>query len=727
MGTKLWLSSLVFIVFITTTLVGSRFIVGEQRHYAEQQRYRTLTELNSLGTEIDSTFQAHLNVLRTLQAQIAFNPQVSEAELQRITDFLLTDELAIEHLAFAPDLVIRYLYPTTDNETALGFHYADDPVQYASVRQAVEHNELVIDGPVELVQGGTAMIARAPVFQSETGELWGIVSVVINYRELLAGTRLGDFTSLQVSLTRGDPHNASQVLWGDPAAHQAEPVATHISLPYGQLQLAATPADGDWVSLNRSWLPYWLALAGLVVILTTLVAWVAWSRFRLQDAFSTITRQAHYDSLTGLLNRASFHQQLAAELAQVPTASPGFAVLFVDLDHFKDINDSHGHQTGDALLQVIAQRLQQCVRAEDSVARLGGDEFIILLRHTTHSRSLQVKAKAIQEALSRPMNLANTELVTNCSMGIAVCPADGDNATDLMRAADLAMYAAKNSGRGRFHFHNELLRQEADTHNRLFEELEQALQENQLTLWYQPIRNASTGQLVALEALIRWHHPREGLVSPDYFIPTAEKTGLIRKIGCFALKQACSDYKALQRAGIETHLTLNFSSIELQDAQTVQDWFQILSSEQVDPACFTFEITESMLMPQRQQQRDLLRDISRQGVTLAVDDFGTGYSSAHYLRTFPVKLLKIDRSFLQQVPTSVTHSDLLRALLQMGQALQLKVVVEGVENQVQLDFLTSLQVEFVQGYLFARPQPLAQIMQAYEPHHFREKGFGASQ
>lgn len=390
-----------------------------------------------------------------------------------------------------------------------------------------------------------------------------------------------------------------------------------------------------------------------------------------------------------------------------------FALLFIDLDHFKEVNDALGHAAGDELLKIIAHRLKTALRSEDIVARLGGDEFIVVLKNITEPMHAQAQAEKILKHIHEPVSLQQRDVIVNSSIGISVYPSDGMNVNELLKSADLAMYNEKRLSRGTTSFFNHALTEQASSHIELHLAILQGLRNAEFFIEYQPIINANTGELHSVEALVRWQHPQHGLLPPDDFIPIAERSGAIRELGNFVLRQTCKDIPRLRAAGIEGRVAVNFSSHQFYDNNAVDVWFGILQEYQVPPSAFTFEITASMLLPDRERQRNLLLEIHKKGVLLTIDDFGTGYSSTSYLQHFPISMLKIDKSFVDGVPQDKHQTALLNALIQMAGALEIDVVAEGVETLQQVQFLHAHCADLIQGFYFARPMPLDKLIEQY--------------
>ncbi|HYE36685.1 bifunctional diguanylate cyclase/phosphodiesterase [Methylocaldum sp.] len=423
---------------------------------------------------------------------------------------------------------------------------------------------------------------------------------------------------------------------------------------------------------------------------------------------------AHHDALTQLPNRLLFTDRLDHALSHAHREGHRVAVLFIDLDRFKNINDSLGHTVGDQLLCEVASRLTSAVRENDTVARLGGDEFVIALEHINTSEGAAVLAEALVSALAEPVRVDDHELFVTPSIGISIYPDDAKSTEDLIGHGDAAMYYAKRLGRNRFQFYSESLTQEVLEKVKLETQLRQAIKRNELEVYYQPQVDLFEGSVSGTEALLRWRHPEIGLVSPTKFIPLAEESGIICQIGEFVLREACRQAKTwLDQALPLKRVAVNVSGQQLLDTDLVGLVSKALAETGLDPQYLEIEITETIVMQQTEKTLSTLQGLRALGVTLAVDDFGTGYSSLGYLKQLPVHRLKIDRSFVMDVPHDHNDEAIIRAIAAMARSLHLELVAEGVETVAQHAFLAAEGCQMGQGYLFGKPVPPAEF--SFEP------------
>jgi len=419
-----------------------------------------------------------------------------------------------------------------------------------------------------------------------------------------------------------------------------------------------------------------------------------------------IIHLAHYDALTDLPNRLLVQDRIQQTIAWAQRAGAQFAVMFIDLDRFKSINDSLGHDAGDQLLQMVAHRLTESLRAEDTVGRQGGDEFIVLLASLSAAEDSALVAQKILDALSAPFVINGQDLHTGASIGIAVYPQDGKDVETLLKNSDTAMYHAKEAGRSNYQFFAAQMNAAAAERLLLESNLRRAIERSELLLHYQPLVNIADGSIVATEALVRWNHPELGLVSPARFIPVAEDSGLIVPLGEWVFRQACSQLKRWHEQGMQLpRMVVNLSPRQFRQKHLVQTFSGILSETGVDPHWLGLEITENVIMENPEVSIGILAQLKALGIELSLDDFGTGYSSLGYLKRFPIHKLKIDQSFVRDISADADDEAMVAAIIVMAHQLNIRVVAEGVETEAQLAFLREHGCDEYQGYYFSRPLP----------------------
>ncbi|MFQ6021845.1 MAG: EAL domain-containing protein [Acidiferrobacterales bacterium] len=418
----------------------------------------------------------------------------------------------------------------------------------------------------------------------------------------------------------------------------------------------------------------------------------------------------HHDALTDVPNRNLLMERLDQAVMHAHYQDHAVAVLFLDLDRFKVINDTLGHDAGDEVLQAVSERLRNCVRANDTVARLGGDEFALLITHIDKTKDIAPIARGILNVFSRPFKLSDREVFVTASMGISVYLNDSTDAATLLKHADIAMYQAKDQGKNNYRFYTSDM--DARTMERLNLEtaLRRGLERREFLLHYQPKVNLDSGEIIGMEALIRWQRPELGLVSPLEFVPLLEETGLIVPVGEWVLESACQQAQAWKNAGIFVpNVAINLSARQFGSASLLAAIDQLCNEAELDPELLELEITESVLMTEGDSSMETLQALKGMGIKLAIDDFGTGYSSLAYLKRFPIDTLKIDRAFIKDLPTDVEDAAIVSAVIALAQGLGLNVVAEGVETHEQLQFLRSRQCGAAQGYVFGRPLPAEEL------------------
>ncbi len=419
-----------------------------------------------------------------------------------------------------------------------------------------------------------------------------------------------------------------------------------------------------------------------------------------------IEHLAHHDPLTGLPNRLLLADRFGQALAHAERTDTRMAMLILDLDRLKTVNDSLGHTIGDLLLQTLVGRLLDCVRDTDTVSRQGGDEFVMILTRIGNPDAVARVAQKILERVAEPIHIDGHALRASFSIGISLYPDDGKDFETLLRKADTAMYHAKDVGRNTYRFFTEQMNVNALERLLIQNRMRQALEQNQFTLHYQPQIDLADGRVVGVEALARWHHPESGMVPPDRFIPVAEESGLIVALGEWVLREACQQAARWRRAGLPPlKVAVNISAIQFQRGNLIETVMAALTASGLEPDALELELTESILIQNVERHLETVRELKAYGISIAIDDFGTGYSSLSYLRRFAVDKIKIDRSFIRDLSVDPESAAIVRAVIQMARSLQLGTLAEGVETQDQLDFLREAGCSGAQGYLHCRPLP----------------------
>jgi diguanylate cyclase (GGDEF)-like protein len=470
---------------------------------------------------------------------------------------------------------------------------------------------------------------------------------------------------------------------------------------------------------NNSWMAATLAVITFLILCGTLSLSVLDARMEsknarmassLQEANAELQHLVLHDILTKLPNRMLLEDRVQQAVEECKRSGGHCAVIFVDLDRFKTLNDSLGHFAGDTVLRTVADRLRSVVRHEDTVSRLGGDEFVILLKHVASPRDPGDVARKIMETLAHPIVFDEHELRIGSSLGISVYPHHGDTSARLIANADAAMYHVKKSGRSNMAFFEPDMSTFFPKRLALENELRAALEKNELVLHYQPKVDMSTGAIMGMEALVRWEHPRRGLLPPSEFIPFAEETGLIVPLGKWVLQEACRQNRAWQKSGIgELVMAVNISGVQFLQRDLVETVAEALRGSGMQARHLELEITESVVMENAPEAIIMLEQLHAMGISLSIDDFGTGYSSLNYLKRFPIHKLKIDQSFIRDICAGSEDAAIVQAIITLAHGLQLRVVAEGVEREDQLEFLRSLGNDEYQGFLYSKALPAREI------------------
>lgn len=620
-------------------------------------------------------------------------------------------------------LPITLIEPRQGNQNALGLDISHLPATAETVFDAQASARPAASTGFRLVQETGAqrsVVLYQAVFESDRKSApRGIVSAVFRMDDMvLSLIGMPDPERIQYCLLDLDAPPDNRLLSGVPGCEQHTWLHHHLSkrlpLYFGgrgwELRVRAEHAFFEDVRDWRIWGVLALCLA-CVGLLGAYLLMITGQNHRTQHLVDLRTAElaqlAHFDILTGLPNRSQWMARAQAALQSAQRNQQQLAVLFLDLDHFKHVNDTLGHTIGDRLLCAAAQRLLPCLRSDDVLARIGGDEFVALLPRVRVAEDTVTVAEKLIGAMHAPISIDRHDIQLSASVGIACFPQDGTDLDSLLKHADTAMYVAKDTGRNGYRFFEAEMN--ARVSRRMFLEgsLRQALEQQQMYLAYQPQIAADTGRCVGLEALLRWRHPKEGLIPPDQFIPVAEDSGLIEPIGAWVLREACAQWARWQtEPGLPAlHIAVNISPMQFRRAGFVDLVRQALADSGMPAHRLELEITESLLM---QPQPDLvarLNTLAAMGVVFALDDFGTGYSSLGYLKRLPIRRIKLDKSFVQDVPGHAEDEAVARATLSMSKDLGLECVAEGVETHKQREYLVARHCAFLQGYLFARPMP----------------------
>lgn len=714
-----------FLLLVTTTILVAQY---ESRWRKEQELLLT-TIATSQATVLERRLSNSLVSAYILGQQVRYE-NGKLADFPTYADNLIRYLGGITSLQLAPNGIITDIFPPDErHRAALGLDIFAHESSRAQAQQARDSHELILSGPFELRQGGIAVSGRYPVYLGEGNEarFWGIVSAMVTLEDLLAETTLDTLADqgYRHQLWRRHPVDGHEIMSGYPEAPlPGLTVSRTLSLPGETWHLdigflnPATYAPGRHLALGTGLVAS--AIGSFLLFQLLLVPQRL--RVEVQRKTAQLENLAYYDPLTGLANRKFFMEHLDQATHSGKRSGRGFALMFIDLDGFKHINDTLGHAEGDNLLEGIAHNLRMALRESDIVARLGGDEFTVLSLDTTNEFQALAVAEKLLGALSTPVTLNHQKITASGSIGITLFPNDGISSSELMQNADLAMYKAKAEGRNNYQFFSADLQKHAQKRLHIEAELRHAIDTGHFHLEYQPVVCLNTGRVVSVEALLRWNHPERGLIPPSEFIPIAEESGLITTLGSWVIGQACQEMHAFNQAREHSsalELAINLSPLQLHHRNLLETVEATLESLQLSGEHLTFEVTESTLMDRLDESLLVLNKIRRMGSRIAIDDFGTGYSSLSMLKLLPVNSVKIDRSFVRDIAVDGDDREIVAAIISIGHRLGLKVVAEGVETRDQLQFLCAHRCDTAQGFLFSPAVPidqLAAVIASLEPH-----------
>lgn len=716
----------IFLVFLALA-AGLRY--GLIQQYTGQIQANLENEGRSMAHSLEWEFMVHADAIRRMANRLAEDPQTPEREWREDARNYLEDFRIYQAVEWIDnDFIIRWLEPFATNESVLGYNAAFDEHRRRALEAAKRSGNYDISGVVELHQGGKGIVIYAPVGTGadSNGFVAGVFKMETLARQIMAARDPSMFRIEILSkgasvYTLSDFESTS-----DPMSYTMS-----VSLPTLDWQLTIQPSP-EWVDKQRSPWPRWtfitLLFMGLLTSLTTLLLQLILKRN--QDLLITrkeldeeiaqrktiqqdLVRLESTDVLTGLANRRFFMEDLAHALNVADRQVRQVALVMLDLDRFQMLNDSLGHQFGDALLMQVAGRLDKLSDERITVAYSGGDEFMICQQHVENIDDVIYLLGRVKQCFAAPYVVQDETQSVTATLGVAVYPQSGLDADTLLRNADIALYRAKEQGRNTYQFYTEGMQEREVMRLELEKDLSHALANNEFVLYYQPQLNLTSGEINNVEALIRWQHPRRGLLPPGEFIPLAEESGRITDIGHWVIKAACRQLAAWQGTRFENlRVAVNLSGRELDDENLVERIREALDAEGIPANRLEVELTEEIFIQNIEHNLGQLTRLHDLGVHLAIDDFGVGYSSLAYLRDFPVDLLKIDRSFITDVTERHDDAVITRAVINLAHNLGLQVVAEGVETKAQLDFLKSHHCNLAQGYLISRPIPAAELEKA---------------
>lgn len=673
--------------------------------------------INAQASSIERRLSRSLSATRILAQEVQQNGGLFEG-FEAYAEEIIRSTEGISNLQLAPDGVIKLIHPLKGNERAIGHDILKDDRRKHEALMALQEQHMTLAGPFELIQGGVAVIGRNPVFltdpATERKYFWGFASALIFLDDLLAVTDLDDLAEkgYAYELSRIHPDSQQEEVFArSEKTVQAHTIAVSIRVPNGEWKLrmsAPTPVSSLWYM--GGYLLSVLVAAVIVLLLRKILI----QPQLLQDIVNQQTRelqyQAYHDPLTGLPNRVQLKEAVVRILNEYARYKFAGALLMIDLDDFKQVNDLCGHDAGDQVLQVVAQRIQNCVRKTDMVARIGGDEFGVLIQHAESVREVNHAIQSILAVIHEPIVLDKQTFTVSASIGIAFVPQDGDDYMSVYKHADMAMYAAKDAGKNKFSFYNDTLQVHAVERIQIQNDFARAIARDELQLYLQPIVDLHSHQVNGYEALVRWHHPQRGLLAPGHFIPIIENSHCIIDLGYWVVAQAC---RLIREHQLTVNVSVNLSPKQFRATGLVSAPETILRQYDVNPQQLELEVTESCFIDDIEEAIATLHQLRGLGLSLSLDDFGTGYSSLSLLQRLPVQKLKIDRSFVRDLVSDERDKNIVQGLNMMAHKLNLTVVAEGIESPEQLHILQAMGCDLGQGFYFSKPAPFSQLRPIY--------------
>lgn len=716
----------IFLVFLGMA-AGLRY--GLVQQYTGQIQSNLEGQAKSMAHSLEWEFMVHADAIRRMANRLAADPKTPERNWREDARNYLEDFRIYQAIEWIDaDFIIRWLEPLTTNENVLGYNAALDKQRRTALEAAKNSGNYDVSGVVDLRQGGKGLVIYAPVGagSDNIGFVAGVFRMDTLARQIMA---VHEPTMFRIEIRNKD--NLVYTLSDFEAASDLMSYTVPVNLPTLDWQLTIQPSP-EWVSKQQSPWPCWtfitIVFMGLLTSLTTLLLQLILKRK--QDLLITrqeldeeiaqrktiqqdLVRLESTDVLTGLANRRFFMEDLAHALNVADRQVRQVALVMLDLDRFQMLNDSLGHQFGDELLVQVAGRLDKLSDERITVAYSGGDEFMICQQRVEDIDDVIYLLGRIKQCFEAPFVVQNEVHSVTATLGVAVYPQSGLDADTLLRNADIALYRAKEQGRNTYQFYTEGMQEREVMRLELEKDLSQALAGDEFVLHYQPQLNLFSGEVTSVEALIRWQHPRRGLLPPGEFIPLAEESGRITDIGHWVVMAACRQLAAWKGTRFENvRVAVNLSGRELDDESLVERIRKALDTEGIPPDRLEVELTEEIFIQNIEHNLGQLSRLHDLGVHLAIDDFGVGYSSLAYLRDFPVDLLKIDRSFITEVTERHDDAVITRAVINLAHNLGLRVVAEGVETKAQLNFLKNHHCDLAQGYLISRPIPAAELERA---------------
>ncbi len=723
------------VVLFAVSLMGLLADYQNRQIFEQHSRASVADRLSIIRARLEGNTNRDIQIGRGVVAALATRPALSQAEFRVLVENLIEGGSDLRLIAAAPDMVVRMIHPQAGNEKVLGLDYTQTPSQRDAVMRAKETGQLVMAGPLELVQGGIGLVGRFPVLVDRPDgghSFWGIVSAVIDIERLYAnsGISAADF-ELELTIRGRDGKGADgEIFFGSPEVLNHAPLTTTVSIPGGTWELAATPKGGWPAPPNLALFRLALIFVGALIVLPILITSHLYAERRrnldklsdaksLAEARNSLLEEANrrarhaslHDELTGLPNRRYLMDYLDRLDAKSSGGGDKMAVLHIDLDRFKQVNDAYGHAAGDRLLQHAASQMRAVFRPDDVVARIGGDEFVAVCLGKEPEILAREMATSLIESFRHPIDLGDTRCRSGLSIGIASAAIHDGKPSKLLIDADIALYRAKKLGRNRLEFFTKALEAEVVSAKKLGDEILTGIEEGQFTAHYQPQFDAQSREVVGLEALIRWNHPTEGLLAPLRFLKVAEDINALPILDHVVLEAALKQRLNWAAAGfLAPRIAVNVSMGRLRDERLIS----LLRAMAIQPGMLSFELTEAIYLDDSDEIiSENIHCLKELGIEIEIDDFGTGYASIVSLMRLRPNRLKIARQLTAAVSTSQSQRQLIRSIVEIGRTQGIGVVAEGVETLEQADILTELGCQTLQGYALGRPMDavsLAHVM-----------------
>ncbi len=702
------------IITLSITLFGGYWVHFISHHVLQDK----VTHAQQIAFDKARTIE--LELMQSLSATQVLSLFVTQQqgkinEFEVYADSLIKSHPLVDNVQLAPAGVVSYIFPLQGHESAIGHNLLNDPKRKVDAERAISSRKLTLSGPFELKQGGTGLIGRLPIFLNESGEntFWGFASALIYFNRVLdeAGLSSSANSPFLFSLSAIDSHTGqlTAIIGQDPTAMQSEAKAISlINLPNQQWQLCIVipPSTLEKVAPKVS---YMIVL--LVGLCSGLISWKylqlpAKLHLAVKKKTEQLETLSFTDSVTGIANRRFFMKSLLSPQQQ-PKNSADKALLFIDLDDFKVINDRYGHQFGDSVLRIVAKRIKESAASCDVTARIGGDEFGQFIFGEGEQTAIHNRVERLISSLKKPMIIEDTEVCVSASVGVALTPQHGRRATELLKAADIAMYHAKQlTCELKYCIYQPFMAQSFQRLPEFKRDFKQALLNNQLRLYYQPIYCLKSQYVAHYEALVRWQHPAKGLLAPSEFLELAEQVNLLKELEYWVLNRACSDIAHHKKNhNQDVSVAINMSPMFLTDSDLLHNIDACLTHHKLQSDSIKLELTESSVLSNHDVALSTLSSLKDKGVEVALDDFGTGYSSFSLLHELPLRTLKLDKSFIDKLLVDNKDYCVVESVIGLAHKLNLNVIAEGIESKEQEDKLNSLGCDFGQGYYFSRPQP----------------------